>query len=55
AQRGQNIVRSSCVGCGVCSSVCPRGVLNLEVRDEANRFGQPVLTGNNGVVEEGRA
>jgi ferredoxin len=30
AQRGQNIVRSSCVGCGICSAVCPRGVLKLE-------------------------
>jgi ferredoxin-type protein NapH len=47
AQRGQNIVRSSCVGCGVCSSVCPRGVLNLEVKDEKGRFGKPVLIGNN--------
>lgn len=47
AQRGQNIVRSSCVGCGVCSSVCPRGVLNLEVKDEAGRFGEPILIGNN--------
>ena len=24
------IVRASCVGCGVCSAVCPRGVLKLE-------------------------
>ena len=30
AQKGQNIVRSSCVGCGICSEVCPRGVLKLE-------------------------
>ncbi len=30
AQRGQNIVRASCVGSGVCSAVCPRGVLRLE-------------------------
>ena len=30
AQKGQNIVRASCVGCGVCSAVCPRGVLRLE-------------------------
>ena len=30
AQEGKNIVRSSCVGCGICSAVCPRGVLKLE-------------------------
>ena len=30
AQRGENIVRASCVGCGVCAAVCPRGVLALE-------------------------
>ncbi len=30
AQKGQDIVRSSCVGCGICSAVCPRGVLRLE-------------------------
>lgn len=29
AQRGENIVRASCVGCGVCSAICPRGVLRL--------------------------
>ncbi len=34
AQRGQNIVRSSCVGCGICSAVCPRGVLKLEAGPE---------------------
>ena len=50
AQRGQNIVRSSCVGCGVCSSVCPRGVLNLEMKDEAGRFGNPILIGNNNIT-----
>jgi len=46
AQRGQNIVRSSCVGCGICSSVCPRGVLKLENKSEKGRFGKPVLIGN---------
>ncbi|PWJ42132.1 4Fe-4S binding protein [Sediminitomix flava] len=49
AQRGQNIVRSSCVGCGVCASVCPRGVLKLENGKEENRFGNPILLGNNKV------
>jgi len=26
----KKIIRASCVGCGVCSAVCPRGVLKLE-------------------------
>lgn len=30
AQRGESIVRASCVGCGICAAVCPRGVLKLE-------------------------
>ncbi|MDZ7879597.1 MAG: 4Fe-4S binding protein [Saprospiraceae bacterium] len=33
AQKGQDIVRASCVGCGICSAVCPRGVLKLENAD----------------------
>jgi len=37
AQRGQNIVRSSCVGCGICATVCPRGVLKLENGTISNR------------------
>jgi ferredoxin len=43
AQRGQNIIRSSCVGCGICSAVCPRGVLNLENGSRPGRFGAPTL------------
>jgi len=30
AQKGQDIVRASCVGCCICAAVCPRGVLRLE-------------------------
>ncbi|MGK0384858.1 MAG: ferredoxin [Bacteroidia bacterium] len=51
AQRGENIVRSSCVGCGICSTVCPRGVLNLENgsthTDREND--NPITFGNGGV------
>jgi ferredoxin len=50
AQRGQDIVRSSCVGCGVCSSVCPRGVLNLENGPTQDRINSnPILIGNDSV------
>jgi ferredoxin len=37
AQRGENIVRASCVGCGICATVCPRGVLKLE-NSSTDRF-----------------
>ena len=52
AQKGQNIVRSSCVGCGVCSAVCPRGVLKLENGEDAgdSRYdSDPITFGNDGV------
>ena len=52
AQKGQNIVRSSCVGCGVCSAVCPRGVLKLENGEDVgdSRYdSDPITFGNDGV------
>ncbi|MGJ8761573.1 MAG: hypothetical protein ACSHXA_13595 [Polaribacter sp.] len=27
-QKGGNIIRSSCVGCGICSAICLKEVLN---------------------------
>jgi ferredoxin len=51
AQRGQNIVRSSCVGCGVCSAVCPRGVLKLENGEEEGRLNEmPIIIGNKSIT-----
>lgn len=50
AQKGQNIVRASCVGCGVCSAVCPRGVLKLENGPEEKRYDlPPIIIGNESV------
>ena len=47
AQKGQNIVRASCVGCGICAAVCPRGVLKLENGSEENRHElPPIIIGN---------
>jgi ferredoxin len=53
AQRGQNIIRASCVGCGICSAVCPRGVLKLENGPEEGRFGKPILIGNDSIQIDG--
>jgi ferredoxin len=40
-------VRSSCVGCGICSAVCPRGVLKLENGPEDGRINPTeILLGN---------
>ena len=47
AQKGQNIVRASCVGCGICAAVCPRGVLKLENAPEEGRIhDNPILIGS---------
>ncbi len=47
AQKGDNIVRSSCVGCGICASVCPRGVLKLENDSMNGRISSnEILLGN---------
>lgn len=47
AQKGENIVRSSCVGCGICSAVCPRGVLKLENDSMNGRINaNEILLGN---------
>jgi ferredoxin len=43
-------VRSSCVGCGVCSAVCPRGVLKLENGSEIKRVNDnPILIGDKNI------
>jgi ferredoxin len=36
AQRNQSFVRASCVGCGLCAEVCPRGVLRLENKSDSD-------------------
>jgi ferredoxin-type protein NapH len=41
AQRGQNIIRSSCVGCGMYAAVCLRGVLSLENCPQGRRTNRP--------------
>ena len=50
-------MRASCVGCGVCSAVCPRGVLKLEnaPNDDGTRMQDPdVIIGNKGLLELAR-
>jgi len=38
AQKQEPIKRASCVGCGICSEVCPRGVLRLENSANPNQL-----------------
>jgi len=38
AQKQEPIKRASCVGCGICSEVCPRGVLRLENTANPNQL-----------------
>jgi ferredoxin len=57
AQAGQNIVRASCVGCGICSEVCPRGVLKLEngsFRDRYEGSDRPLEAFRRALSEPGR-
>jgi formate hydrogenlyase subunit 6/NADH:ubiquinone oxidoreductase subunit I len=39
----ESFTRASCVGCGMCAHVCPRGVLKLENKSSARaKAGQPI-------------
>jgi formate hydrogenlyase subunit 6/NADH:ubiquinone oxidoreductase subunit I len=38
----QDVPRAACVGCGMSTHVCPRGVLRLETKSERWRAGQPI-------------
>jgi formate hydrogenlyase subunit 6/NADH:ubiquinone oxidoreductase subunit I len=42
AMANQSFTRASCVGCGMCAHVCPRGVLKLENRARGWKAGQPI-------------
>ena len=39
AMANQDVKRASCVGCGMCAQVCPRGVLKLEVKPDRFKGG----------------
>jgi formate hydrogenlyase subunit 6/NADH:ubiquinone oxidoreductase subunit I len=46
AQANLDVRRASCVGCGMCAHVCPRGVLRLTTEADAGpgqRVGEWVL------------
>ena len=42
AMANQDVKRASCVGCGMCAQVCPRGVLKLESKAERWKAGAPI-------------
>ena len=45
-----NIKNEYCVGCGICSAVCPRGVLKLENGPDEKRMDAPaIIVGNDSV------
>jgi ferredoxin-type protein NapH len=41
AMENRDVKRASCVGCGMCAHMCPRGVLKLETRPDRGP-GQPI-------------
>jgi ferredoxin-type protein NapH len=50
ARKGQNIVRDSCVGCGICSAVYPRGVLKIKNGSQEHRYDlPPIIIGNESI------
>jgi len=42
AMANQSFTRASCVGCGLCAHVCPRGVLKLENKPDRFKGGTPI-------------
>jgi ferredoxin len=42
AMSNQDVRRASCVGCGLCAQVCPRGVLKLENKPVRFTGGTPI-------------
>ena len=42
AMANRSFTRASCVGCGMCAHVCPRGVLKLENEPVRWKAGQPI-------------
>ena len=39
-----DVKRASCVGCGLCAQVCPRGVLKLETTADSRAASQSACT-----------